>query len=86
MIQGRIDHAAVLKRIQAKLKKRFPIRCRVRMTAEAAKKWPKYACVTGTVVRHRYSGTSPSVLWDGRKTETGYHPDFLRRFGSRSKS
>ena len=76
------DHEAVLKRIQTKLRRRLPIGCRVRMTAEAAKQWPKYAGVMGTVVRHRYSGVSPSVLWDGRKTDTGYHPDFLRRIRS----
>lgn len=78
----RIDRDAVLKRIQTKLRRRFPIGCRVKMTREAASGWRKYAGVVGTVVRHGYSGTSPVVLWDGRKTATGYHPDFLRRVRS----
>lgn len=76
---AKIDHEAVLKRIQIKLRHRFPIGCRVKMTREAASGWRKYAGVTGTVVRHGYNGASPFVLWDGRKTNTGYHPDFLRR-------
>lgn len=76
---AKIDHEAILKRIQIKLRRRFPIGCRVKMTREAASGWRKYAGVVGTVVRHRHSGMSPSVLWDGRKTDTSYHPDFLRR-------
>lgn len=76
---AKIDHDAVLKRIRDKLKNRFPINCRVQLTAAAAKQWPKYAGVTGTIVRHGHSGTSPCVLWDGRKTDSSYHQDFLRR-------
>ena len=75
----KFDHEAILKRIQAKLRRRFPIGCRVKMTREAADHWPKYKNVTGTIVRYANSGVSPCVLWDGRKTDTSYHPDFLRR-------
>ena len=72
----KIDHGAILKRMRTKMKKKFPINCRVRMTRVAAKQWPKYAQVTGTVVRHS-NGISPCVLWDGRKTDSGYHPGFF---------
>jgi hypothetical protein len=78
---AKIDHDAILKRLKEQVRERFPINCRVRMTAKAAKQWPKYAKVTGTVVRYGH-GISPSVLWDGRKTDNGYHPDFLRRVHS----
>lgn len=78
-MRSAIDHVSVLKRIQAKLKRRLPIECRVRMTREAARIWPQYANIIGTVVRHSAGGTAPAVLWDGRKTETSYHPDFIRR-------
>lgn len=78
----KIDYDAVLKRIQADMQRRFPIGCRVKMTREAAEQWPKYAGVLGTVVRHAHSGVSPSVQWDGRKTDSSYHPDFLRRVRS----
>lgn len=75
----KIDHDAILDRIQRKLRRRFPIGSRVRMTREAAQQWPKYAKTSGTVVRYAYGGVSPFILWDGRKTGTSYHPDFLRR-------
>lgn len=76
---AKIDHDAILDRIQRKLMRRLPVGCRVRMTREAARQWPKYAKTTGRVTAHKYSGTAPFVLWDGRKTGTSYHPSFLRR-------
>lgn len=70
--------AEILARIKAKLDRNFPIGCRVRMSLAAARMWPRYARTIGTVVSHEH-GVSPKVLWDGRKTASGYSPDFLVR-------
>jgi hypothetical protein len=74
----KIDHEAVLKRLKERVRKSFPLNCRVRMTKEAAQMFPKYKDALGTVVGYSH-GISPSVRWDGRKTASGYHPDFVRR-------
>lgn len=75
----KIDHDALLDRIQRKLRRRFPVGCRVSMTRAGASAWPKYAKTLGTVIRYANSEVSPFVLWDGRKTGTSYHPNWLRR-------
>jgi hypothetical protein len=69
---------AALARIKQKLERKFPIGCRVKLKAEGRKKWPRYADTTGTVVRYSH-GVLLAVLFDGRKTERGWHPDFFKR-------
>lgn len=79
---AKIDHDAILDRLQRRLRRRFPVGCRVKMTRDAAAQWPKYKKTVGTVTRYANSQVSPFVLWDGRKTGTSYYPDFLRRVRS----
>lgn len=73
-------HQAALRRIRDRLEQRLPISCRVVMTDKAAQQWPKYKDIRGTIVDYEH-GISPKVLWDGRKTAIGYHPDFIKRVG-----
>jgi hypothetical protein len=76
MSEARIN--AALTRIKKRLEKDFPIGSRVRLKAEARKMWPRYANSTGIVIRY-YKGVSLMVQFDGRKTASGWHPDFFKR-------
>lgn len=80
-----IRHQAALEQIRARLERDFPLQCRVVMTREAERNWPRYVGVIGTVVAYEL-GVSPKVLWDGRKTASSYHPAFLRRVEKKRRS
>jgi hypothetical protein len=84
-IRNRMHWAYVARRMHEKLERHFPIGCKVRLTAEAAKRWPRYKDSTGTVTKYE-AGVSPLVLWEGRKTPSGYNPRFLRRVRSKRRS
>ena len=73
------NYEDAMHRIQTKLKKQFPIGCRVKLTAAASKKFPKQTKAIGTVTYHSRNGTCLNILWDGRKTVTTYHRIFIRR-------
>jgi hypothetical protein len=61
-------------------KTRLPVKARVTMSDEGLEQFPAYRGLRGTVVGHAH-GTSPKVLWDGRKTASSYAPWFIRRIG-----
>lgn len=77
-IRNRMHWTFVARRMHEKLERRLPIGCKVRMTPEAARRWPRYKDCIGTVTKYE-AGVSPLVLWEGRKTPSGYNPRFLRR-------
>ena len=61
-----------------KLQDYFPIGARVRMTEEAAKRFPRRAGKEATVVGY-HNGVAPKIKWDDLKTPTSYAPWFLER-------
>lgn len=68
---------------------RFRVGQRVRPSADgiAANIFPKTRHDQSGVVQMVDRFNSPTVLWDGRKTAKGYHPNFIapdRRRSSRS--
>lgn len=74
----KIDVDAVLAEIERKLKRRFPIGCKVKMSPEGRRSFPNYADRIGEVVGY-YQRVSPKVLFEGRVTSSSWHPDFLHR-------
>jgi hypothetical protein len=79
MTKAEIDaRAAYLADHIRNVKTRLPLKSRVIMEEEALAMFPRYRGVRGTVVGYAH-GTSPKVLWDGRKTVASYAPWFIRR-------
>lgn len=65
-------------RIKKRIERDIPIGCRVCLKSQWRKRWPRYAHTRGTVTRYSKS-VSLIVLFDGRKTASGYHPGFFKR-------
>ena len=72
--RGRSDRT--MRRIKSRLENDFPVGCRVRMSPLGAENFPRYVGKSGEVIGYEH-GVSPKVRFDGNKTASGWHPDFL---------
>ena len=61
-----------------KLRNRFPIGARVRLTGKAVKVAPRYKDVCGTVVGYCMD-IMPRILMDGRKSPDSWHTNYVRK-------
>lgn len=78
MTQKRLDEA--LKRIQAKVTRRFPIGCTVRLLRKEAHMWPSVQDKVGKVVGYTHEGTGIRVRFTGYKTALGWSHRLFRRW------
>ena len=68
-------------------KHKFRVGQKVRPSAEGIKAniFPKTRQLQSGIVQKIDQFNSPTVLWDGRKTARGYHPDFIEPDRRRTK-
>jgi hypothetical protein len=61
------------------MRRDYPVGCRVRMSPFGRKTWPISADKKGKIVGYSRTNFSVHILWDGRKTTTNFHVDYIER-------
>lgn len=82
LTQKRLDEAH--ERIKARIKRRFPIGCTVRLLRKEAHIWPNVQNSVGKVVGYAHEQTAIRVQFDGYKTAKGWSYRLFRRWPPKS--